>query len=634
MRGRSPAVLFFAVVVLAAMVVPAVAATGRVELPNSQPSFARSSRPVSSTAPDERIDLAVWLGFNDPAAAAALAHRISDPASPDHGKFLSTSDAIARFSPTLEQAEAVAEWLRSQELDVSAMPASRLFVPATGSAAQVEKAFGISLDEYRAGGTTVRAPSSAPSVPADLGIRGVAGLTGLEAGPSKTPPPAPAVFRVGKPCSQYWSQKMAVRKPKAYGQIQPFAVCGYTPSQMQSAYGVDEVISDGTDGSGVTVAIIDAFASPDIQADLDQYSSLHGLPQLTISQIVDPLNDAPLPHQQGWWGEETLDVEAVHAMAPGASILYRGAAGGGAGSILFALEDVVGNHRADEVTNSYGYRGEQRLPASDMGAYNDVFELAVLTGVGVYFSSGDAGDESGTQDGYPTADFPASSPWVTAVGGTSLGVGALGDRVLETGWGTYWSGLYSKGWSPKPPGIFWYGGGGGTSRVYAQPWYQAGVVPGDLAGRWGGTARVVPDIAMDGDPNTGFLVGETQSFPDGSVGYDEYRIGGTSLSSPLFAGVMALADDYWNTPHGFVNPWLYELGGDPAINDIVDPGATVAVVRADYLNGYDNSAGKAFSLRTMNMDTSLDVKPGYDDVTGMGTPNGWSFVLALDPCMC
>jgi subtilase family serine protease len=133
---------------------------------------------------------------------------------------------------------------------------------------------------------------------------------------------------------------------------------------------------------------------------------------------------------------------------------------------------------------------------------------------------------------------------------------------------------------------------------------------------------------MVGDPNTGFLVGQTQTFPEG-VSYDEYRIGGTSLSSPLFAGVMALADQKAGYHHGFANPWLYSLAGSPAFRDI-KPGAKTAVTRRNYANGVDASGGYTNpTVRTFDADLqSLRTLKGYDTLTGLGAPNGAKFVNA------
>src|SRR5260370_10309212 len=117
------------------------------------------------------------------------------------------------------------------------------------------------------------------------------------------------------------------------------------------------------------------------------------------------------------------------------------------------------------------------------------------------------------------------------------------------------------------------------------------------------------------------MIGETQTFPDGSVKYSEYRIGGTSLSSPIMAGIMALADQRAHKVHGFANPFFYSKATSGAFNDIVNPAARVAVVRTNFVNSVDAPAGRASRPRTMNENLSLQTTPGYDDVTGLGTPN-------------
>ena len=335
--------------------------------------------------------------------------------------------------------------------------------------------------------------------------------------------------------------------------------------------------------------------------------------------------------EQGWYGEETLDIEAVHSMAPGARVVFYAAYSDQDSDMDAALNWVVDHHVAQIVSNSYGDWGEA-IPADQVAAERAIFIQAACEGIGLYFSSGDNGDEVDTL-GYRTTDNPASSPWVTAVGGTSLGVGATNNYLFETGWGTRKSLLSTDGtsWDPTPPGNWIYGSGGGTSQLFAEPWYQKHVVPSSLSDWFSTTSpgRVVPDVAMDGDPTTGMLVGETQTWSDGSVSYDTYRIGGTSVSCPLFAGVMALADQRAGHPHGFVNPLLYALARSNAFRDIVNPAGTIAAVRCDYANGQDASDGMVYSLRTFDQTESLQTTPGYDDVTGMGSPNGLAFLQAV-----
>jgi subtilase family serine protease len=268
------------------------------------------------------------------------------------------------------------------------------------------------------------------------------------------------------------------------------------------------------------------------------------------------------------------------------------------------------------------------VPADTLQAYTATFVQAALEGIGVFFSSGDDGDDSGdTEDGSAVVDFPSSHPLVTSVGGTSLAVTKSNGYGFETGWATGTSGLSADGtaWDPPFPGSWLYGAGGGVSSLFAEPSYQFGTVPNGLAKGH----RAVPDIAMDGDPQTGMLVGETQTFPDGSVKYGEYRIGGTSLSSPLYAGVEALADQAAGHPHGFANPAIYRQNGS-VLHDVKGKSPVPALVRVNYNNSVDDSDGITPLLRSLDDEAqSIHLAPGWDTITGVGTPNGPGYVLGL-----
>ncbi len=617
-----------AVAMLLALTIPAAqAAPGTSALGNSTAPYARSSNFVRPAGPTERVRLQVYLRWRDAAGAEAVAYAAATPGTAAYRRFMTPAAWRSRFSATAAAVRQVRDWLRSSGFHVGAVPANRLFVPATASVRTAEQAFGVSLGYYRVHGQVLRAPSAAPRIPSRLSavVLGIGGLAQSRAHHDAPPPPG---FRVGHPCSGSWGERFAANKPPAYGGAQPYAPCGYRPDQLQGAYGITDLISNGTDGSGVTVAIIDAFAAPTIVSDVQTYSSRHGLPAPTITQMnAGPPYHGPKADQQGWYGEETLDLEAVHSMAPGAALLYEGGSSDLDPDLLDRMNDIVANDRASIITNSYGELGEA-LPRSIILAQHQVFEEAAATGISVLFSSGDSGDEVDTI-GYRTTDWPASDPLATAVGGTSLGVGPLDNYLFETGWGTTTSDLNGKSWDPKPPGAWLYGGGGGTSRIFDEPDYQVGVVPSSMSGYFGGAARVVPDIATVGDPNTGFLEGETQTFPGHKVQYDEYRIGGTSLSSPLLAGIVALSVQTAGSDLGLINPTLYSMAGSDAFRDIVNPGHRVAVVRANLNNGVDTSAGTSFVLRSLNQTESIGLAKGYDDVTGVGTPNGEAFVNGL-----
>ena len=206
--------------------------------------------------------------------------------------------------------------------------------------------------------------------------------------------------------------------------------------------------------------------------------------------------------------------------------------------------------------------------AATKTAFDNTFMLAASTGVSILFSSGDAGDNF-ADFGLAVPDYPATSPFVTAVGGTSLEVSATRSRLAEYGWSTAKQTLCAAAAPPTcgsattPIGkLAWQaGGGGGTSYNYIQPYYQAPVVPCSRPPQRGtvraAPLRVDPDISMDADANTGMLIGLTQTFPDG-VYYDQFKEGGTSLASPLLAGVIADADQGAGIPLGFLNPVLYK----------------------------------------------------------------------------
>jgi subtilase family serine protease len=611
----------------------AAAAPGRKTLEGSRPAWAAAAERVADVSAAQPIDISVYLPWRHAAALAAFAADVSNPQSANYGRYLTPAQFRARFAPAHSDVEAVASWLRSQGLRVVGGPVNRHWIDARGTAATVSKAFATRLGYYHYRGGRYRAPDVEPSVPASIAdkVLAIAGLQDASVVRQDADPPAATV--TGAPCSSYWGERMATDKPPAFGEVQPYALCGYTPAQLQGAYGLSRAIEGGTDGRGQTVAVVDAYAAGTIERDVNEYSARHGLPAVKLTQTwatpdldqKSGSDSSDCGDPAGWYGEETLDVEAVHALAPGASIVYSGAADCGDQALLDAVTKVLDDGKAQIITNSYGSLGEADS-SRETDAEDSIYQQAAAQGVGLYFSSGDDGDEAANLD-HAEADFPATDPWVTGVGGTSLAVGAENNYVFETGWGTNKSTLTDGAWSPEPPGDFLYGAGGGTSTLFAQPSYQQGVVPGALAGA--SPMRVVPDVAAVGDPNTGMVIGETQTVAKDAAVYGEFRIGGTSLASPLFAGMMALADQAAGFHHGFANPALYRLAGSSAFRDIVPAKGALAVVRNDYENGTDPSGGVTTSLRTLDHDSSLATAPGYDNVTGIGTPNGEAFLAGL-----
>jgi len=640
---------------------PAFAAhqPSRTRLDSAPVWTARAPR-VGAVPAAQRLHLTAVLGLRDAPGAEALATAVSDPSSDQYGRHLSAAAWRARFAPADSDVAAVTSWLRSQGFSIGAIPLNHRFISFTGTSAQAEKAFATSLAVFSKNGRSVSAPASGVSIPTALAGT-VVGIGGLDASSRKTPsrvggpgssrqlasapastvrpgavlPPPGPVFKNATPCSTYFGQKAANTLPQILAHPLTYAPCGYKPAQLRGAYGIDQSLQAGYDGRGTTVAVVDAYASPTILADAQTYARRndpqHPLRGSQFSQVLPStytLTGANECDPGGWYGEETLDVEAVHATAPAATILYVGGQSCLDLDINAAVNTVVDNSLAQVITNSYGNAGEPTSVA-DVAEEHQTFLQAAAQGISVLFSSGDSGDEI-ANTGSRQADYSASDPFVTAVGGTALAVGRNNNYVFEQGWGTGKSVLTNGAWAPARP-AYLYGGGGGTSQLFRQPAYQKKVVPASISNYFGkGAHRAVPDVAMVGDPSTGFLVGQSQSFPDGSVRYSEYRIGGTSLSSPLFAGVVAVADQVNGGTLGFLNPKIYQLAGSSAFRDVNHGRAvTDGVVRVDFANGLDATGGLITSLRTLNQTGTIFTRAGYDDVTGVGSPNGIPFLVAM-----
>jgi subtilase family serine protease len=631
------------------------AANGRAALAGSVPAWAKSSNFKGVATGSASVGFRVYLGWRNESAVKALAKAVSNPVSASYGHYLTPHEFRQRFAPSQSDVNAVRSWLQSRGFQVGYVPQNNHYVAAEGTVAQADAAFGVTLNEYRYKGMTLRAPASALTIPSSLaGV--VESVVGLDESAALVRPdtasanaPPSFGFRNAGPFSTFWADNIAT----LLGDTFPWVPHGYTPPMLRGAYGIAGSVGAGLDGSGQTVAIIDAYASPTIFSDAQTYSQLHDpshvLTRSQFHQLVAPgIFNRPQNRSQdpqGWYGEETLDVEAVHAMAPGANILFVGAPNNYR-DLDAALNHVVDQHLANIVTNSYGFTGEA-LPPGFIKPVEQTIEQGAVEGIGIYFSSGDSGDNSLLSGIAPTADWPASSPFVTSVGGTSLGVGSGNSYVGETGWSTLRQRLVYVNGTPDHwgAGVFTGGGGGGPSHIFPAPWYQSGV-------RTDNGMRTTPDISMVGDPNTGFLVGQTQFFPDGScpgggtVCYGEFRLGGTSLSSPLLAGVMALVDQARANgnlpPLGFANPAIYDAygQGNGSLHDV--QGTTIGgydwVFRNDFfntLNANDTDPtlapnGIITSKRTLGYTGQfIQTGPGYDDMTGVGTPDGSSFLNTL-----
>ncbi|HEX3812395.1 MAG TPA: S53 family peptidase [Mycobacteriales bacterium] len=603
----------------------------KASVAGTAPSWAASATVVGKPAATANVTFSVVLPLRSAQTVDQLARAVSDPTSLQYHQYLTPKQFNAQFAPKDSSVKSVSSYLKSQGLKVTGVAAGNRWVNASGSVAAVNKAFGTSMTTFSHQGTRVTAPAHAASVPTSVKPQ-IVGITGLDSGSiartnhvtvAKTNPSAKAAPKAKAPtpslCSGYWAQHSQT-VPQAYSgkDSYPTYICGYTPDQLQSAYNLKKSILNGTDGKGVTVAITDAYGSPTMLADANQYATNQDQPTFAKGQYTQKLFK-PFTMQDecggeaGWNGEETLDVEAVHAVAPGAKIAYYGAQNCDQG-LNDALNYIVQNHSADIVSNSWSSI-EALNTAADLSQEHSIFLQGAIEGIGFYASTGDNGDNLSAGAPQASPGYPASDPYVTGVGGTSLGIDAAGNYEFESGWGSDIDRVDTTNYETytEPlPGEFSIGAGGGTSGAWDQPWYQKKTVPAALSKKYGGdAARVSPDVAMNADPYTGFLIGETT---DGT--YGESSIGGTSLSTPLFAGLQALASQDLGTSIGSANPTLYALGAK-AFRDIMPTKEPVAIA---------NPSGSY--LLTFDRDSSLLTTYGYDDVTGIGSPNGPSFLKA------
>ena len=367
---------------------------------------------------------------------------------------------------------------------------------------------------------------------------------------------------------------------------------------MHRAYGLTSVLNAGYTGAGQTIVLIDSYGSPTVLSDLQTFDAGYGLPDPPSFKVLSPLGtikfDPNNSDMVGWAVETTLDVEWAHAMAPGANIVLMTSPVSetqgvqGMPEFLF-LEHYALQHNIGKIVSQSWGTTENTLFTSGgrqvLNNFNAFYQKAAGAGMTIFASSGDGGVANPNVNGkiypFPTVGFPASSPYVTAVGGTSLTATTTGQYQSEAAWG---------------------GSGGGVSQYFKEPAYQAGLhVQHILKGY-----RGLPDIAANADPATPVLI--YLSFLGASnAGY--YSIGGTSEASPLWSGIIADGNQWAGRPLGFINPALYLLGngsdGSRAYHDI-----TVGNNSADNIPGYF-------------------AKPGWDLVTGWGSPQAGTLLQEL-----
>jgi subtilase family serine protease len=462
-----------------------------------------------------------------------------------------------------------------------------------------------------------------------------------------------AALPLPRPAVSDWVQLTSSETPPTQGQCNSVGRRCFTPQSTRASYNLNSLYADSLDGRGVTIAIVDSYGSDSMAHDLHVYDAKMGLPPMcgeegvtcapgmpAFSQLAiqgSPATKAPPPTSQGngledksaWALEVALDVETAHSIAPGANILLvttptaETLGRQGFGQMMNAEDYVVKNHLAQVISQSFGSAEQAFGSPSSLLNLRGAFIDAAQNGVTVLASSGDDGSAGFLKQSLlvhspkdslipvPTVGWPASDPLVTGVGGTYLCTDA------NTGTGVDSTSPPANCQNQSNREIGWIDAGGGFSSVFTKPSYQGTLPAGSTPI---GAQRGVPDVGFQASSRTGALVYLTLP-PDGlsgllcgsspcSTGW--YDIGGTSLSCPQWAGIVAIADQLNGGGLGLINPALYKIANDPTryATDFYDVTTGNNGASAPTIPGYPATAG-------------------WDPVTGLGTPNAANLVPDL-----
>ena len=431
----------------------------------------------------------------------------------------------------------------------------------TGSVDQMQKAFGATLSHKKVDGVTYRVREGGIEIPSEL-AGSVLAVLGLDNRPQAKPH-----FRIAGEegaAAANAAQNGGFARPHASGST------SYTPIQVAELYQFPAKAS----AAGQTIAIIELGGGYK-KADITAYFKSLGVkaPRVT-AVLVDKAKNKPT-NANSADGEVMLDIEVAGAVAPGANIVVYFTPNTDQGfvdAISTAVHDTKNNPSV--ISISWG-APEVDWTAQSINALDAACQSAAALGITITVASGDSGSTDGVTDGANHVDFPASSPHVLACGGTNLQ--GSGSTITSE---TVWNALPSGGAS-----------GGGVSNVFPLPSWQSGVgVPAPSVAAGG---RGVPDVAGDADPATGYQV---------RVDGANYVFGGTSAVAPLWAGLIALANEQNGTSAGFIQPALYSAKGKGAFNDITEG---------------NNPAFKA--------------GPGWDGCTGLGSPIASQIISLINP---
>ena len=638
--------------------------------------------PVAQTSP---MEVTFWLRLRN---AAHLDDALA--AQRQGAAYLTGAQIDTQLAPAASDVEAVRSYLTAQGFQVTGVGPHNLYVRARGTTGLVQSALHVQMHQYRLNEITFRASARDATLPAQIAplVAAVGGISSLGAMPNVaqrvqgigTQPnlarqsdgeglrPNPVLLGKASPGGLIFSAQCftglnsvsfsgagasATYQGNGYGQninntaAGTVAPCGYQPSDVQTAYGLTPLYQSGLNGRGETIAIIDAYGSTTIQQDIAAFSQYMGLPAADLTVIGTPTESNYSTDTNATWATETtLDVEWVHAVAPGAKIVLVIAPTNSTDDLFSAILTASSLPGVVSISNSWSSLEASLYPAYQQSA-DTLLKLVGVKGASLQFATGDSGDNA-IDVGFYDVGWPASSPNATAVGGVSLGLAPNKRIAFQSAWGntiTEVADTAALGSPPiDPPNNegFLYGGGGGTSDIYPLPFFQRGI-------GIGGGRRQIPDISWLADPYTGVEVIYTAD-AQGDLGIEV--VGGTSLATPMFSALWGIATQAAGHPLGLAAPYLYGLPPG-AITDIVpvnSPSNVTGTITdssgasaygAGYLalplqgqpGFYSALYNSPFSTRwfvlSFGLDSTLRAGIGWDPATGLGVPNPWFFVQAF-----
>jgi subtilase family serine protease len=629
-------------------------------------------------APQQDQTITVFLKVHDQAAFDQAVADLYDPTSPTYRQWFTDAD-FAKYAPTDAEMQTVKDELEKHGLSAISIDPQNFSIRVHGTTSAIESAFQTELHTFTYKNTTFQAPRQEARLSGAAGdlVAAAAGLERHSVRPhfviAKNPLTGQPLFSNQVTATSTASQLFAgitgtaLTGPSTFklkGLAQPlpigtyfgpaydiniFQFVSYSPAQLQSHYGLTSLIQQGYDGSGQTVALVEAFGYTAAEEDANTFGSVFNLPLLTNKnfEVVYPEGQPLDPNAAdltGWTGEIALDIQSVHAIAPGAKIIEVASAGQDNEDQITSLEYIRKHKLANIISCSWENDDEIISGTAEENAFNNVLERLAAAGISVQFASGDSGDLGlGTPLG--AVSVPSNSPYATAVGGTSVLNDPLSNGDIVTGWGTNISILQEEIVADPPADAgFQYGAGGGESQFYAKPKWQK-ALPGN--------GRQVPDVSADADPFTGVPVVETT----GGIQYAEAGVGGTSLATPVFSAIWAIASQFNGKPLGLAAPAVAglqkgeitdvvdtsDLSTDSLSGTITDSNGTAsystnalfagqipAIAQTNFLAAITNlhQLHSAFAI-TFGADTSLTVEEGWDNVTGFGEPNGLPFIQGV-----